>query len=114
MKTFGFITVLSFIRSAQLRLMFGVAAVGMDCGHVYLVDLRLDDDVEEFDEWNPSHLQIVDLDNPNIASLRSRAREDGAHMAFELGGMCYEHMDMYANLSNIVLQFVIQIYRDVY
>ncbi|CAB3993861.1 ELYS-like, partial [Paramuricea clavata] len=75
--------------SAQLRLMFGVAAVGMDCGHVYLVDLRLDDDVEEFDEWNPSHLQIVDLDNPNIALLRSRAREDGAHMAFELGGECH-------------------------
>jgi hypothetical protein len=68
--------------------MFGVAAVGMAGGHVYLVDLRLDDDVEEFDEWNPSQLEIVDPDNPDIASLRSRAREDGSHMAFELGGWC--------------------------
>ena len=76
------------ISSVQLHLMFGVIAVGMSCGHVYLVDLRLDDDVEEFDEWNPSHLEIVDADNPDIASLRSRARDDGAHMAFELGGMC--------------------------
>ena len=78
-------------RSAPLRLMFGLVAVGMDCGHVYLVDLRLDDDVEEFDEWNQSHLEIVDPDDPNFASLRSRAREDGAHIAFELGGLSFLH-----------------------
>lgn len=66
--------------------MFGLVAVGTDCGHVYLVDMRLDDDVEEFDEWNPSHLQIVDPGNTNIARLRTTARSDGAHIAFELGG----------------------------
>ena len=66
--------------------MFGAIAVGTECGHVYLVDLRLDDDVEEFDEWHPSHLEIVDPDNPDVAAVRSRAREDGGHMAFELGG----------------------------
>lgn len=75
--------------SAPLRLMFGLVAVGMDCGHVYLVDLRLDDDVEEFDEWNPSHLEVVDPDDPNFAALRSRAREDGGHIAFELGGLSF-------------------------
>lgn len=68
--------------------MFGTVAVGMDCGHVYLVDMRLDDDVEEFDEWSPSQLEIVDPENPNIPSLRSRSRDDGAHMAYELGGLC--------------------------
>ena len=82
-----FILILLCIFSAPLRLMFGLVAVGMDCGHVYLVDMRLDDDVEEFDEWNPSQLEIVDPDDPNLASLRSKARDDGAHIAFELGGL---------------------------
>lgn len=83
--------------------MFGAVAVGMDSGHVYLVDLRLDDDVEEFDEWNPSHLEIVDVDSPNMASLRSRAREDGAHIAFELGGTdCF----MYYMIEKYIMEMV--------
>ena len=67
--------------------MFGLIAVGTEYGHVYLVDMRLDDDLEEFDEWNPSHLQIIDPRNTNIAKLRKEAKSDGAHIAFELGGL---------------------------
>ena len=66
--------------------MSGLVAIGMECGHIYIIDMRLDDDVEEFDEWNPSHLQIIDPENGNISKQRETARCDGAHIAFELGG----------------------------
>ncbi|XP_046849987.1 protein ELYS-like isoform X2 [Xenia sp. Carnegie-2017] len=76
--------------SSSLCEFYGCVAVGARGGHVYLVDLRLDDDVEEFDEWNPSTLEIVDADDPDTEVHRISSRENGTHVAFELGGECHD------------------------
>ena len=70
--------------SAFLKLFFGIVAVGTEMGHTYLVDLRIDDEAEQFDEWNPSHIEFISEDN--VAMQRIAAQERGSHLAIELGG----------------------------
>ena len=76
-----------FSPSGHLKLFFGIAAVGTEQGHCYLVDMRLDDEVEEFDEQNSSHLEFVNAEDSteNVAELRIEAKSRGAHIGIELG-----------------------------
>ena len=78
--------------SHHLKLFFGVVAVGTEQGHCYLVDMRIDDDVEEFDEWNCSHLEFLAPESTveDVADFRVEAKSGGAHIGIELGGEgCY-------------------------
>lgn len=75
--------------SQQLKLLFGIAAVGTEQGHCYLVDLRLDDEGEEFDEWHTSPIEVVNPLSHDMAQLRNIARTKGSHLAIEIGSFCH-------------------------
>lgn len=77
----------SLCLSLQLKLLFGIAAVGTEQGHCYLIDLRLDDEAEEFDEWHMSPIDVVDTESHDMAQLRNAARRNGTHLAIEIGSM---------------------------
>ena len=70
-----------------MKLLFGIAAVGTEQGHCYLVDLRLDDEEEEFDEWHASPIEVVNSLSHEMAQLRNSARTNGTHLAIEIGSM---------------------------
>ena len=65
---------------------FGVVAVATEGGHVYLMDMRMDDERGEFDEWNPSHMKVLQPGKPLTPEERVRTREQGGHLCIELGG----------------------------
>ena len=67
--------------------MFGIAAIGTEQGHCYLVDLRLDDEGEEFDEWHTSRIEVVNPSSHEIAQLRNTARMNETHLGMEIGSM---------------------------
>ncbi|RMX53817.1 hypothetical protein pdam_00000467 [Pocillopora damicornis] len=73
----------------SLRLLFGIAAVGTEQGHCYLVDLRLDDEDEQFDEWRTSPIEVVDPLACDLAQLRNTARTNESHLGIEVGGCCH-------------------------
>lgn len=75
--------------SLQLKLLFGIAAVGTEQGHCYLIDLRLDDEAEEFDEWHMSPIDVVDTESHDMAQLRNAARRNGTHLAIEIGNFSH-------------------------
>ena len=75
-----------------------MVAIGTEQGHCYLVDMCLDDDVEEFEEWNSSHLEILDSKNPAgdyVAEFRIEAKRNGAHIGIELGSKFFRIIDFY-------------------
>lgn len=76
--------------SMHLKLYFGIVAVGTEQGHTYLLDMRLDDDMEEFDEWNPSKIELVNSDEEYIAACREKSRGKGTHIAIEVEGIRYK------------------------
>ena len=76
-----------FCSSPQLKLLFGIVAIGTEQGHCYLVDLRLDDEGEEFDEWHTSPIEVVNPLSHDLAQLRNTARTNGTHIGIEIGGM---------------------------
>lgn len=73
--------------SPQLKLLFGIVAIGTEQGHCYLLDLRLDDEGEEFDEWLTSPIEVVNPFSHDMAQLRNTARTNGTHLGIEIGGM---------------------------
>ncbi|CAH3037704.1 unnamed protein product [Porites lobata] len=77
------------VLSQQLKLFFGIAAVGTEQGHCYLVDLRLDDEGEEFDEWHASPVELVNPLSHDMPQLRNSARTNGTHLAIEIGSFCH-------------------------
>ena len=70
-----------------MKLLFGIAAIGTEQGHCYLIDLRLDDEGEEFDEWRTSPIEVVNPSPHDMAQLRNTARTNGTHLAVEIGSM---------------------------
>ena len=75
------------LSSPQLKLLFGIVAIGTEQGHCYLVDLRLDDEGEEFDEWHTSLIEVVNPLSHAMAQLRNTARTNGTHLGIEIGSM---------------------------
>ena len=73
--------------SPQLKLLFGIVAIGTEQGHCYLLDLRLDDEGEEFDEWHTSPIEVVNPFSHEMAQLRNTARINGTHLGIEIGSM---------------------------
>lgn len=52
-----------------------------------MVDLRLDDEGEEFDEWHASPVELVNPSSHDMPQLRNSARTNGTHLAIEIGSM---------------------------
>lgn len=75
--------------SQQLKLLFGIAAVGTEQGHCYLIDLRLDDEGEEFDEWHTSPAEVINPGSQDMAQLRNAARINGTHLVLEIGSFSH-------------------------
>lgn len=51
------------------------------------MDLRLDDEDEQFDEWRTSPVEVVDPLAWDLARLRNAARTNETHLGIEMGGM---------------------------
>lgn len=85
--------------------MFGIAAVGTEQGHCYLVDLRLDDEGEEFDEWHTSSIEVVNALSHDMAQLRNTARTNGTHLAIEIGSM----LVFYRNVRYVYMLFALHV-----
>jgi len=65
--------------------MFGIAAVGTNSGHLYIIDLRGDDKEEKFSLLNPSQLLFVEIsDISNIAQYREVTLQEGKHLCIDL------------------------------
>lgn len=75
--------------SPPLKLLFGIVAIGTEQGHCYLLDLRLDDEGEEFDEWLTSPIEVVNPFSNEMAQLRNTARTNGTHIGIEIGDFCH-------------------------
>ena len=77
--------VLSFLSSDALKCMFGIIAVGTEDGHLYLIDMRADDDGEDISFTPPSSLLFIDSHNvENTAKMRDKARLYGQHCCVDL------------------------------
>lgn len=83
--------------------MFGIAAIGTEQGHCYLVDLRLDDEGEEFDEWHTSPIEVVNPLSHDMAQLRNTARTNGTHLGVEIGSML-KYMYFYQYFTLLFIQ----------
>ena len=65
--------------------MFGIVAVGTEDGHVYLVDLKCDQNVEEYLLNEPASLLIIDpADTEDIIKTRENALGSHTHCCIDL------------------------------
>lgn len=62
---------------------FGMAAIGTEKGHLYLLDLRVDEN-DVSDEEHVRQAKIVTLETQYIENLRLRASHKGEHLCLEL------------------------------
>uniref|UniRef100_G1K8G4 Uncharacterized protein n=1 Tax=Anolis carolinensis TaxID=28377 RepID=G1K8G4_ANOCA len=68
----------------SLRWLFGVAAVVTDVGHVFLIDLCLDDLSCSQNEIEASDLEIITGISPEIPQTRETTTRNGRHLCFQL------------------------------
>ncbi|XP_076804145.1 uncharacterized protein LOC143448335 isoform X2 [Clavelina lepadiformis] len=84
----GGATMLSKSFAQNLRWFFGIVAVGTDGGHLFLIDLRLDDSMDEYS--HPSPIQTVPTVVRDVPQIRDKVHECNAHIAFELLDQSHE------------------------
>jgi len=78
-------TLTDLFYSNLFKCMFGIAAVGTNSGHLYIIDLRGDDKEEKFSLLNPSQLLFVEIsDISNIAQYREVTLQEGKHLCIDL------------------------------
>ncbi|XP_060609923.2 protein ELYS isoform X1 [Anolis sagrei] len=68
----------------SLRWLFGVAAVVTDVGHVFLIDLCLDDLSCSQNEIEASDLEIITGISPEVPQTREITTRNGRHLCFQL------------------------------
>ena len=76
----------NFALSDHLRCFFGIVAVGTEGGHIYLVDLRLDDCNDYSRSTEPRKIVVITPAMANTAELRRKASRAGEHLCLEVGG----------------------------
>lgn len=70
--------------------MFGTVAVGTENGHIFLIDLRLDDVVEQLSCSFESSLLVINLDETeNMATMREKARNNDLYCCLDLSCKYY-------------------------
>ena len=76
----------NFALSDELRRFFGIVAVGTKGGHVYLLDMKLDEGVELWDTPRARNTQIFAPGDGDIDQRRRRAAGRGEHLCLDLNG----------------------------
>ncbi|XP_041480738.1 protein ELYS-like isoform X1 [Lytechinus variegatus] len=74
----------NFALSDELRRFFGIIAVGTKGGHVYMLDMKLDEDVEFWDMTQGRPAQIIAPGIPDIDQRRLKAAAKGEHLCLDL------------------------------
>nr|XP_026694871.1 protein ELYS-like [Ciona intestinalis] len=71
--------------SQKLRWLFGVVAVGTEGGHIYLLDLRLDEEIDILrHKCHISSVEAVPTVVRDVPRLRDEVNQQKSHLAFEL------------------------------
>nr|CAB3220657.1 protein ELYS-like [Phallusia mammillata] len=78
----------------NLRWLFGVVAVGTEGGHLYLLDLRLDDKIVTF-ENEPAKIEAIPTVVHDVPYIRDTVHKRSGHIAFELLDSCFENNDFH-------------------
>ena len=73
----------NFALNEHLRCFFGIVAVGTRAGHVFLVDLCLDEE-DYSDEMTARQLKVVTPRMQEVEGLRERAVAKGDHLGQEI------------------------------
>ncbi|XP_043914627.1 protein ELYS [Protopterus annectens] len=68
----------------SLRWFFGVAAVVTDLGHVFLIDICLDDLSCSQSELEASDLEIINRFPADVPQIRETVTRDGRHLCYQL------------------------------
>lgn len=91
--------------SSVLRCMFGLVAVGTECGHILLMDLCLDEETYS-DEISPSKVTFVTKATSNIPGRREVCLPRGQHLCLCLndGNVTYEIFE-YKSSSTVLSSF---------
>ena len=86
---------------------YGILAVGTQEGHIYLVDLALDDDTEEnkdqhvSTESHPASLHFIRNSGGNIAEMRQSVMRRGQHLSLSLNDRCFRSTKAFQHLSSM-------------
>lgn len=79
----GGINAPNFCLSQQMQKFFGIAAVGTEKGHFYLLDLRVDEN-DTSDEQHAREAKIVSVDTQCIENIRLKSSQRGEHLCLEI------------------------------
>ena len=74
-----------FALGEQLRLFFGVVAVGTEGGHTYLVDTRADEG-KSCDEVTARGSRVISPRLTDLGTVREKAASKGEHLCLHLDG----------------------------
>ncbi|XP_033102998.1 protein ELYS-like isoform X2 [Anneissia japonica] len=95
----------NFALSDHLRCFFGIIAVGTEGGHVYLVDLRLDDCDEYTHSTEPKNILVITPAMANTPELRRKSSRTGDHLCLEVGDNFHQNRQYnYSKPSGDVLK----------
>lgn len=100
-KEFGGVSQIPTYFSPAIKCMFGTVAVGTENGHIFLIDLRLDDVVEQLSCSFESSLLVINLDETeNMATMREKARNNDLYCCLDLSySLCSPNAFKYLNVS---------------
>ncbi|XP_057313364.1 protein ELYS-like [Hydractinia symbiolongicarpus] len=100
-KEFGGVSQIPTYFSPAIKCMFGTVAVGTENGHIFLIDLRLDDVVEQFSCSFESSLLVINPDETeNMATVREKARNNDLYCCLDLSySLCSPNAFKYLNVS---------------
>lgn len=88
----GGINAPNFSLSQQMQKCFGIAAVGTEKGHVYLLDLRVDEN-DTSNEEQARDCKVVSMETPHLENLRLRLSQRREHLCLELNCEYYQVME---------------------
>lgn len=81
----------NFALSDELRRFFGIVAVGTRGGRVYLLDMKLDEEVEFWDAPRANHAQVIAPGVEEVGERRRKAAEKGEHLCLDLNGDAFNY-----------------------
>ncbi|XP_030843104.1 protein ELYS isoform X2 [Strongylocentrotus purpuratus] len=81
----------NFALSDELRRFFGIVAVGTKGGHVYLLDMKLDEEVEFWDTTRGCPAQIIAPGITDIDQRRLKSASKGEHLCLDLNSDAFSY-----------------------
>ncbi|PIK43112.1 hypothetical protein BSL78_20037 [Apostichopus japonicus] len=86
----GGINAPNFCLSQQMQKFFGIAAVGTEKGHFYLLDLRVDEN-DTSDEQHAREAKIVNVGTQCIENIRLKSSQRGEHLCLEINSSAHTY-----------------------